>query len=107
MGPLRTKEVLVIGATGETGAARPAWVYRVVLLSSTGLMGSSFVAGKILLHRISPVVLVGDRFLLAGLATVPLALLSGRRAARSDAGERRPTGAIPWVILIAISSSYQ
>lgn len=102
MGPLRTKEVLVIGATGETGAARPAWVYLVVLLSSTGLMGSSFVAGKILLHRIPPVVLVGDRFLLAGLATVPLALLSGRRAARSDAGERRPTGAIPWVILIAI-----
>lgn len=46
-----------------------------IILGSTFLMGSSFMAGKILLERsIPPMSLVGWRFLLAALCTLPLAL---------------------------------
>jgi drug/metabolite transporter (DMT)-like permease len=50
----------------------------IVLLGSTFLMGSSFVAGKILLQNGFPaLLLVGWRFLVAALATLPLAFLGG------------------------------
>lgn len=43
------------------------------LLGATFLMGSSFIAGKILLgHGVPAILLVGWRFLLAAIATVPL-----------------------------------
>lgn len=46
------------------------------LLAATFLMGSSFIAGKILLQGgFSPMVLVGWRFLVAAVATLPLVLL--------------------------------
>lgn len=46
------------------------------LLAATFLMGSSFIAGKILLQGgFPPLVLVGWRFLLAAVATLPLVLL--------------------------------
>ncbi|WP_295953269.1 DMT family transporter [Rhodoferax sp.] len=46
------------------------------LLAATFLMGSSFIAGKILLQGgFSPMVLVGWRFLVAAAATLPLVLL--------------------------------
>ena len=49
-----------------------------LLLGATFLMGSSFIAGKILLSRdVPPILLVGWRFLVAALATLPL-LLAGR-----------------------------
>lgn len=50
------------------------------LLGATVLMGSSFVAGKILLATIPPFLLVALRFLVAASATIPLVLLEQRRA---------------------------
>ncbi len=48
----------------------------ITLIASTFLMGSSFVAGKILLHQgFSPMILVGWRFLVAACATLPLVFL--------------------------------
>ncbi|WP_266180827.1 DMT family transporter [Dyella humicola] len=44
-----------------------------VLVGSTFLMGSSFVAGKILLQAgLPPLLLVGSRFLVAAVATLPI-----------------------------------
>lgn len=49
------------------------------LLASTFLMGSSFISGKILLDQgFPPFLLVGWRFFVAALATLPLVLLDGR-----------------------------
>lgn len=46
------------------------------LIASTFLMGSSFVAGKILIHEgFFPMILVGWRFLVAAAATLPFVLL--------------------------------
>ncbi|WP_333793445.1 DMT family transporter [Hyphomicrobium sp.] len=48
----------------------------IILIASTFLMGSSFVAGKILIQQgFDPMILVGWRFLVAALATLPLVLL--------------------------------
>jgi len=50
----------------------------IILLASTFLMGSSFVAGKILLRDgFLALVLVGWRFFVAALAALPLAFLEG------------------------------
>lgn len=52
--------------------------YVLALVAATFLMGSSFVAGKILLTDGFPrMLLVGWRFYVAALATVPLVLLDG------------------------------
>jgi drug/metabolite transporter (DMT)-like permease len=51
----------------------------IILITSTFLMGSSFVAGKILLAQGFPaMLLVGWRFLVAALATLPLVRLDNR-----------------------------
>ncbi|WP_158903765.1 DMT family transporter [Burkholderia sp. L27(2015)] len=51
----------------------------IILLASTFLMGSSFVSGKILLAQGFPaMLLVGWRFLIAALATLPLVRLDNR-----------------------------
>lgn len=63
----------------------------VILVTSTFLMGSSFVSGKILLAQgFAPMSLVGWRFLVAALATLPLARLDNRslRAALVPRGMR-------------------
>lgn len=53
--------------------------FAIILLASTLLMGSSFVAGKILIAAGFPaILLVGWRFFVAALATLPLVLLEGR-----------------------------
>jgi drug/metabolite transporter (DMT)-like permease len=53
--------------------------FAITLVASTFLMGSSFVAGKILLQGgIPSLLLVGWRFFVAALATLPLVLLEGR-----------------------------
>ena len=50
----------------------------VVVLASTFLMGSSFVSGKILLNEgFPPFLLVGWRFFVAAIATLPLLWLQG------------------------------
>ena len=52
--------------------------FAVTLVASTFLMGSSFVAGKVLLHDGYPaLILVGWRFFVAAMATLPFALLEG------------------------------
>jgi drug/metabolite transporter (DMT)-like permease len=57
-------------------ANMPVAGFVVTLVASTFLMGSSFVAGKILLaDGFPPMVLVGWRFFVAALATLPLVLL--------------------------------
>jgi drug/metabolite transporter (DMT)-like permease len=51
----------------------------VILVASTFLMGSSFVSGKILLSQgFAALMLVGWRFLVAALATLPLVALDNR-----------------------------
>jgi drug/metabolite transporter (DMT)-like permease len=51
----------------------------VALIASTFLMGSSFIAGKVLMRGgFPPLMLVGYRFLVAALATLPLVLLDGK-----------------------------
>ena len=61
---------------GRVGGAS----FIVTLLAATFLMGSSFVVGKILLRNgFPPTVLVGWRFLVAALATLPLIPFDGGR----------------------------
>jgi len=43
------------------------WLYGFLVVTTTGLMGSSFAVGKIGLAYVSPLLLVGIRFTLAGL----------------------------------------
>ncbi|MGH1570935.1 DMT family transporter [Methylobacterium sp. P31] len=58
----------------------PGVGYVVALLASTFLMGSSFVAGKILLQSgFAPFPLLGWRFLLAAASTLPLLVTENRR----------------------------
>ncbi|CCQ73221.1 DMT family transporter [Magnetospira sp. QH-2] len=47
-------------------------VFLAALIGSTFLMGASFIAGKALLARADPFPLTGWRFLVAGVATLPL-----------------------------------
>ncbi|MDM2972137.1 MULTISPECIES: DMT family transporter [Enterobacterales] len=52
----------------------------ITLVASTFLMGSSFVAGKILLQQgFTPMILIGWRFFIAALATIPLILVGERK----------------------------
>lgn len=43
------------------------WLFVILVLITTSLMGSSFAIGKVGLHYISPLLLVGVRFTLAGI----------------------------------------
>lgn len=61
----------------------PRWRYVAVLVLATFFMGSSFVAGKILLATVPPLPLVAWRFLLAAAALLPLALKDGLPPPRS------------------------
>lgn len=54
--------------------------FYISIVVSTFLMGSSFIAGKILLQQgFSPMILVGWRFFVAALATLPLVFLHSRQ----------------------------
>lgn len=61
-----------------TVSNRVSWLNIGILVAATFLMGSSFVAGKVLLRTVPPLPLVGWRFLLAAVFT--MALLVMRRA---------------------------
>lgn len=62
-------------STRKLGAA-----YFIALVTSTFLMGSSFVAGKILLRDgFAPLPLVGWRFVLAAVLTLPLVAAGGQQ----------------------------
>ncbi|MDB5978949.1 MAG: hypothetical protein JWR07_5709, partial [Nevskia sp.] len=72
-----------------------------VLVASTFLMGSSFISGKILISAgFPPMLLVGWRFFVAALATLPLVLLDTRspRAALMPAGMNLRS----WALVIVI-----
>jgi len=63
----------------HTSRADGRLVLSTTLLAATFLMGSSFVSGKILLEQgFPPFLLVGWRFFVAALATLPLVLLDGQ-----------------------------
>ncbi|MGN8342321.1 DMT family transporter [Pseudomonas sp. SMV71] len=69
---------MALSAAGEATAAPGRVGFAVTILASTFLMGSSFVSGKILLDQgFDPLMLVGWRFFLAALATLPLVLMQG------------------------------
>src|SRR6185503_15401946 len=58
----------------------PPMSYVITLLAATFLMGSGFVAGKILITEgFPPMMLVGWRFLVAALATLPLVAICEQR----------------------------
>jgi drug/metabolite transporter (DMT)-like permease len=62
----------------RSGSRSGEATFIVTLVASTFLMGSSFVAAKILLHEgFPPFMLVGWRFLVAALATLPFVLADG------------------------------
>lgn len=96
-------------ATAEGGLNRSRAgqaAFFVTLVASTLLMGSSFVAGKILLHGgMAPMILVGWRFLLAALATLPFVALDkgpfGRALLPSHFGLRHAAT----VILIGLTQT--
>ena len=65
------QKMAMVARSGQAGLV-------MTLIAATFLMGSSFVAGKILLQDgFSPMILVGWRFLVAALATLPLVFLDG------------------------------
>ena len=76
--------------------------YFVVLVGATFFMGSSFVAGKILLASVPPLSLVGWRFLLAALALLPLAVFAGRESLSSPARLMATVRSMPWLTLALI-----
>lgn len=65
------------------GSQQASWLSTATLLGATFFMGSSFVAGKVLLRAVPPLPLVGWRFLLAAIFTG--ALLAMRPAQRAQA----------------------
>lgn len=78
-------------------------VFLATIISSTLLMGSSFVAAKILLtHNLTPMILVGWRFMVAALAALPLVALD--RGPFWHALLPRPvaTATLGWVIGIGL-----
>lgn len=64
------------GGSGEMRVTVNRFVYGFLVIMATALMGSSFAIGKIGMEYVSPLLLVGLRFTLAGTA---LALLIWRR----------------------------
>lgn len=84
-----------VAATATSGRGRPGFV--TTLVAATFLMGSSFISGKILLDDgFTPILLVGWRFFVAALATLPLVVwFSGGRplAAHQPAPPIRPDAA--------------
>jgi drug/metabolite transporter (DMT)-like permease len=76
----------------------------VTLVASTFLMGSSFVAGKVLLQGgFSPMILVGWRFLVAALAALPVLYLDSDRPLRAlfpSSLSRRDAGVIALIGLL-------
>ncbi|SFO54371.1 Threonine/homoserine efflux transporter RhtA [Pseudomonas sp. NFACC24-1] len=69
---------MAMSVAGEATGLHSRLGFAVTILASTFLMGSSFVSGKILLDQgFDPLMLVGWRFFLAALATLPLVFMQG------------------------------
>ena len=74
--------------------------YLLLILSSTFLQGSSFVASKIVLTELPPLWLAALRFFVAALSLVPWLWL--RRCGRVAVGTAGPISAMPWLGLTVI-----
>ncbi len=70
--------------------------YYLTLIFATFFMGSSFIVSKLLLRDLAPFWLVGWRFVIAAISTVPLVLWVGRSAQKKD--ENRPNWGVVAVI---------
>lgn len=69
---------MALSVAGEATGTHGRTGFAITILASTFLMGSSFVSGKILLDQgFDPLMLVGWRFFLAALATLPLVFMQG------------------------------
>lgn len=69
---------MALSVAGEATGLHSRLGFAVTILASTFLMGSSFVSGKILLEQgFDPLMLVGWRFFLAAMATLPLVFMQG------------------------------
>ncbi len=66
-----------VGMEPDAKRATSRGLYFAVLVLATFFMGSSFVAGKVLLAKVPPFPLVAWRFLVAAAALLPLALRDG------------------------------
>jgi len=74
--------------------------YLLLILSSTFLQGSSFVASKVVLTELTPLWLAALRFFVAALSLLPWLWL--RHRARIAAGTAIPIVAMPWLRLAVI-----
>jgi len=74
--------------------------FLLLILSSTFLQGSSFVASKIVLSELPPLWLAALRFFVAALSLLPWLWL--RHRARVAAGTAVPVKAMPWLRLTTI-----
>ncbi|MGY4495417.1 drug/metabolite transporter (DMT)-like permease [Pseudomonas sp. TE3610] len=71
--------MMALPMTDAPRALRDRLLFALIVTASTFLMGSSFVAGKVLLNQsFEPLMLVGWRFCLAAVATLPLVRLHNR-----------------------------
>ena len=78
----------------------------ITLLAATFLMGSSFAAGKILLDAgFPPILLVGWRFMVAALATLPLVLLDNSRSTNTPARPRMRLRDCGLVVIIGLTQT--
>nr|WP_240475959.1 DMT family transporter [Xanthomonas arboricola] len=74
--------------------------YLLLILSSTFLQGSSFVASKVVLTELPPLWLAALRFFVASMTLLPWLWL--RHRARIAAGTAVPVAAMPWLRLAVI-----
>jgi drug/metabolite transporter (DMT)-like permease len=88
----------------DDGQSRGAGLYYATILGSTVLMGSSFVASKMLLRDVPPVALAASRFFVAALATLPVLWLMGRVRLRGWRATWAEVRATAWLRLILIGS---
>lgn len=79
---------------------RESAIFAMVLIGSTFLLATSFVAGRVLVLKVDPLPLVGWRFLLAAIATLPLAIWEIRRAGGTGLGALLPRRDQVWVVLL-------
>lgn len=79
------------------GAAdiKSKFIFAFLVVLTTSLMGSSFAVGKIGLEHVSPLLLVGTRFVLAGILMIALVLLLKRP---------HPKGARNWLRIFIIGA---
>lgn len=93
---------MALPLAAHTASPRGKVLFASTILASTFLMGSSFVAGKVLLNQgFAPLMLVGWRFLLAALASLPLVRLEGPWASALLPRHLRP-GQMLFIALIGL-----